>query len=44
MVKVLGVDMMTIAEAKDESSAETKVKELTEEISEMADKLVEAKR
>ncbi len=44
MVKVLGVDMMTIAEAKDESSAKTKVEELTEEISEMADKLVEAKR
>ena len=44
MVKVLGVDMMTIAEAKDESGLETKVEKLNEEVSNLADKLVEAKR
>ncbi len=44
MVKVLGVDMMTIAEAKDESSSETKIEELTEEVSDLADRLIEAKR
>ena len=44
MVKVLGVDMMTIAEAKDESGLEAKVEKLDEEVSNLADKLVEAKR
>jgi hypothetical protein len=44
MVKVVGVDMMTIAEAKDDSSAETRVQQLEEEISNLADKVVEAKR
>jgi hypothetical protein len=44
MVKVLGVDMMTIAEAKDESSAEARVQTLEEEVSNLADKVVEAKR
>ena len=44
MVQVVGVDMMTIAEAKDNSSAETQVDKLEEEVSALADKLVEAKR
>jgi hypothetical protein len=44
MVQVVGVDMMTIAEAKDNSSAETQVDKLEEEVSLLADKLVEAKR
>ncbi len=44
MVKVLGVDMLTIQEAKDENSLETKVEELTEEVTDMADRLIEAKR
>jgi len=44
MVQVVGVDMMTIAEAKDNSSAETQVDKLEEEVSALADKLVESKR
>ena len=44
MVKVLGVDMMTIAEAKDTSSAEARIETLEEEVSSLADKVVEAKR
>ena len=44
MVKVLGVDMLTIQEAKDQSSSETKIEELTEEVTDMADRLIEAKR
>jgi len=44
MVKVLGIDMMTIAEAKDESGLETKVQKLDEEVSDLADRLIEAKR
>jgi hypothetical protein len=48
MVKIVGVDMMTIAEAKedqDEVNTLTEAKEtLEEEVSSMADKLIEAKR
>jgi hypothetical protein len=44
MVKVLGVDMLTIAEAKDEASMETEVNNLNEEVSTLADKLVESRR
>ncbi len=51
MVKVVGVDMLTINESKEdrdeaekEASAEVQVEKLTEKIAEMADKLVETKR
>ena len=51
MVKVAGVDMLSIQEAKQEkeeaeyeASAEAQVGKLTDKISEMADKLVDAKR
>ena len=51
MAKVVGVDMLTINEAKVEkdsaeyeASAEAQVEKLTEKVSEMADKLVESKR
>ena len=47
MVKVLGVDMMTIAEAKDEKDNEgfeAQVGKLETEISQMTDKLIEARR
>ena len=51
MVKVVGVDMLTIQEAKEakdtaeyDASAEAQVEKLTEKVADMADKLVEAKR
>ena len=44
MVKVVGVDMLTIQEAKAEDNIETKLDEAEEKISEMAEKLVEAKK
>ena len=44
MVKVAGVDMLSIQEAKDESSLETHIEKLEEEVSNLADKVVEAKR
>jgi hypothetical protein len=44
MVQIVGVDMMTIAEAKDDSSSETRIEKLEEEISTLADRVVEAKR
>lgn len=51
MVKVVGVDMLTINEAKAEkdaaeydASAEAQVAKLTDKVADMADKLVEAKR
>ena len=44
MVKVLGVDMLTIKESKDENSNETKIQELEESVSDLADRLIEAKR
>ena len=44
MVQVVGVDMLTIAEAKDESSNETRIDELEDKISDLADRLIEAKR
>lgn len=51
MVKVAGVEMLTITEAKEEldeatleASAEVQVEKLTEKVADMADKIVEAKR
>ena len=44
MAHVLGVDIMTIAEAKDSSSADSKVAKLETKLSEMADKLVDSRR
>ncbi len=51
MLKVAGVDMLKIQEEKDQldeaemkESAEYKVEELTEQVSDMANKLIEAKR
>jgi intergrase/recombinase len=44
MLKVAGVEMMQIAEAKEDASIEIKVEKLEEEVSVMADRLVEAKR
>jgi intergrase/recombinase len=44
MLKVAGVEMMQIAEAKEDASIEAKVEKLEEEVSVMADRLVEAKR
>ena len=44
MAKVVGIDIMTIAEAKDESSSEARVEVLEAKLSEMADKLVDSRR
>jgi hypothetical protein len=44
MVRVAGVDMMTIAEAKDNSRAEKKIEQLQEDAAQLADKLVEARK
>jgi len=44
MVKVLGVDMMTIAESKEENSSDSKIEKLEEEIANLSDKIIESKR
>jgi cobalamin biosynthesis Mg chelatase CobN len=44
MVKIVGVDMMTIAEAKDASSDENRIQALEEEMANLSDKIVEARR
>ena len=44
MVHVAGVDMMSIAEAKEENSLETEVETLREEIQKLSEKVIETKR